>query len=63
MLRHDDELPEDHATLIEFASDVPLSVTPMDAAPPMLPDQRLVISDEATSLCDGPMVGFATHGR
>lgn len=64
MLHHDDELPEDHATLIELASDVPLHMTPLDAGSPMLPGQRVVaISDETTSLIDGPLVGFATHGR
>jgi hypothetical protein len=64
MLRHDDELPEDHATLIQLASDVPVHMTPLDAVPAMLPEQRAVaISDEASSLVDGPLVGFATHGR
>ncbi len=64
MLRHDDELPEDHATLIQLASDVPLHMTPLEAVPPMLPEQRgVTISDETSSLVDGPLVGFATHGR
>jgi hypothetical protein len=64
MLRHDDELPEDHATLIQLASDVPLHMTPLDSVPAMLPDQRdVTISEEASSLVDGPLVGFATHGR
>jgi hypothetical protein len=64
MQRHDDELPEDHATLIQLASDVPLTMTPYGAGPSMLPAQRVVtINDATSSLVEGPLVGFDTHGR
>jgi hypothetical protein len=67
MQRHDDELPEDHSTLLEFAADVAVDAPPLVASPVQVPDQRgVVISDAASSLVEGPegpLIGVSTHGR
>jgi hypothetical protein len=64
MLHHDDELPEDHNALLDLAAGVHLETTPFVMDPTHLPEQRgIAISEEASSLVDGSMVGFATHGR
>ena len=65
MLHPDDELPEDHDALLELAAGVRMPVPPrLTGTAVLLPEQRpVVISDEATSLVDGPLVGFSTHGR
>jgi hypothetical protein len=66
-----DDLPEDHAALIELAygfgmAGVPVtSPYPQDDAERWVPAQRPVvrIPDECTPLVAGPLVGFSTHGR
>jgi hypothetical protein len=64
MLRHDDELPEDHAELIRLAEDVAMPATPFSDDEVGLPPQRgIAIGEDATSLVDGPLVGFSMHGR
>jgi hypothetical protein len=63
MSPHDDELPEDHATLLQLAADVHMGAAPL-VAPAGLPWQRGIdISDAASALVGEPLVGLDTHGR
>jgi hypothetical protein len=63
MTLHNDELPEDHATLLQLAAGVQMAAAPVSPVGPV-PDQRgIAISDQATDLVGEPLVGFVTHGR
>jgi hypothetical protein len=64
LLHSDDQLPEDHAALLQLAADVPLQMTPLVPDPHQLSEHRgVAISEAASALVDGPLVGFSTHGR
>jgi hypothetical protein len=63
MASHDDELPEDHATLLQLAADVHMGAAPL-VAPAGLPAQRgFAISDTVSDLVGEPLIGLDTHGR
>jgi hypothetical protein len=64
MTLHDDnELPEDHATLLQLAAGVQMAATPVSAIDPVPGQRGIAISDQATELVGEPLIGLVTHGR
>ena len=63
MTFHDNELPEDHATLLQLAAGVQMAAAPVAAADSVPGQRTIAISEEATDLVGEPLVGLSTHGR